>query len=192
VKIPKSGWISVQLQTLIDQTRFCEGGLIYGNQPNGVQSLDAIDNLRAIGEREPDTVLAEIPSFEAGPIAFLFVFLLMGIMFLILRTERNKTMPGVNQLGPAETATFENPLSLSDTPYVAITTLVVLELILNFLIVASALQGVGSIAIGTMLAIVTFLAAVILVVYRSAFMSDDFTRKPRLEDISARLVEEHD
>ena len=98
-------------------------------------------------------------------------------------------MPPVNQLGPTETATFENPLSSSDTPYLAITTLVILELILDFLIVVSVLQGVGSIAVGTMLAIATFLAAVILVIYRSAFMSDAFTRKPRLEDISARLVE---
>jgi hypothetical protein len=76
--------------------------------------------------------------------------------------------------------------------------LVILELVLDVLIVVSVLQGMGSIAVGTMLALATFLAAAILAVYRSTFMSDSFTRKPRLEQVAASLSkkagegEEHD
>jgi hypothetical protein len=132
----------------------------------------------------------EIPSFVAGLIAFLFVFLLMGIMFIVLREEKDKTIPALNTLGPNDVAKFENPLSSSDAPFVAIITLVTLELVLDALIVVSALQGMGSIAIGTMLALATFLAAAILAVYRSSFMSEAFARKPRLETIAARLFEE--
>jgi len=51
----------------------------------------------------------------------------------------------------------------------------------------SALQGMGSIALGTMLAVAAFLAAVILAVYRSTYMSEAFTRKPRLELVAASL-----
>jgi len=132
-------------------------------------------------------LITEIPSFEAGLIAFLFVFLLMGIMFYVLRTERNKTMPQLNPLGPRETVRLENPLSSSDAPYLAVVTLVILELVLDALIVVSVLQGTGSVAVGTMLAIATFLAAAILTVYRSTYMSDAFTRKPRLEIVAASL-----
>jgi len=133
------------------------------------------------------TLITEIPSFEAGLIAFLFVFLLMGIMFYVLRTERNKTMPQLNPLGPRETVRLENPLSSSDAPYLAIVTLVILEIVLDALIVVSVLQGVGSIAVGTMLAIAAFLAAAILAVYRSTYLSEAFTRKPRLEIVAANL-----
>ena len=132
-------------------------------------------------------LITEIPSFEAGLIAFLFVFLLMGIMFYVLRTERNKTIPQLNTLGPGETVRLENPLSSSDAPYLAIVTLVILELVLDALIVVSVLQGMGSIAVGTMLAIATFLAAAILAVYRSTYMTETFTRKPRLEIVAASL-----
>ncbi|WP_455284847.1 hypothetical protein [[Eubacterium] cellulosolvens] len=132
-------------------------------------------------------LVTEIPSFEAGLIAFLFVFLLMGIMFYVLRTERNKTMVQLHPLGPRETVRIENPLSTSDAPYLAIITLVTLELVLDALIIISVLQGMGSVAVGTMLAIASFLAAAILAVYRSAYMSDAFTRKPRLEIVAASL-----
>jgi len=132
--------------------------------------------------------LVEVPSYAAGLFAFLLVFLLMGIMFLVLKAERDKTIPPLN-LGPTDVAKFENPLSSSDAPYLAIITLVTLELVLNALIVVNALQGAGSIAIGTMLAFGTFVAAAILEVYRSSFMSDAFTRKPRLETITARSLE---
>lgn len=131
----------------------------------------------------------EIPSFVAGLIAFLFIFLLMLVMFFVLREERDKMMPSLNNLGPADLVRLENPLSSVDAPFVAIITLVTLEVALDALIVVSALQGIGSIAIGTMLAIATFLAATILAVYRSAFMSEAFTRKPRLETVAARQFE---
>lgn len=134
-------------------------------------------------------LVTEIPSFEAGLIAFLFLFVLMGIMFYILRSERNKTIPPLKPLGTTETVKLEEPLSTSDAPYLAIITLVMLELILDALIVVSAFQGMGSISIGTMLAFAAFLAAAILTVYRSAYMGEAFTRKQRLEIVSATLFE---
>ncbi|MGB9024210.1 MAG: hypothetical protein WCC94_12360 [Candidatus Bathyarchaeia archaeon] len=134
-------------------------------------------------------LVTEIPSFEAGLIAFLFVFLLMGIMYYVLRTERSKTMPQLNPLGPRDMVTLENPMSSSDAPFLAIITLVILELVMDVLIVVSVLQGMGSIAVGTMLAVAAFLAAAILAVYRSAFVKEAFTRKPRLEVVSARQFE---
>ena len=143
-------------------------------------------------------LVTEIPSFDAGLVAFLFIFLLMGIMYYVLRSERNKAMPQLSPLGPKDTVRLGNPLSSSDAAYVGITTLVILELVLDVLIVVSVLQGMGSIAVGTMLALATFLAAAILAVYRSTFMSDSFTRKPRLEQVAASLSkklgegEEHD
>ena len=146
-----------------------------------------------LATREPSGISAraelvtEIPSFEAGLIAFLFVFLLMGIMYYVLRTERNKTMPQLHPLGPRETVRLENLLSTSDAPYLAIITLVTLELVFDALIIISVLQGMGSIAVGTMLAIAAFLAAAILAVYRSTYISEAFTRKPRLEIVTAGL-----
>jgi len=146
----------------------------------------AIDGL---GLTQPTFLVIEIPSYEAGLIAFLFLFLLMGIMFYILRTERDKTIPPLNPLGPNDIVRLENPLSTSDAPYLAIITLVVLELILDALIVVGVFQGTGAIAVGTMLAFAAFLAAAILAVYRSTFMDDAFTRKPRLETVAAALLE---
>ena len=143
-------------------------------------------------------LVTEIPSFDAGLVAFLFIFLLMGIMYFILRSERDKVMPQLGPLGPRDVAKVGNPLSSSDAAYIGITTLVILELVLDILIVVSVLQGMGSIAVGTMLAMATFLAAAILAAYRSTFMSDSFTRKPRLERVAANLSkkfgegEEHD
>jgi len=143
-------------------------------------------------------LVTELPSFDAGLVAFLFIFLLMGIMFFILRSDRDKMMPQLSPLGPKDVAKLDNPLSSSDAAYVGITTLVILELVLDVLIVVSVLQAMGSIAVGTMLALATFLAAAILAVYRSTFMSDSFTRKPRLEQVAASLSkkagegEEHD
>ena len=143
-------------------------------------------------------LVTEIPSFDAGLVAFLFIFLLMGIMYFILRSDRDKVMPQLSPLGPKDVAKLDNPLSSSDAAYVGTTTLVILELVLDVLIVVSVLQGMGSIAVGTMLALATFLAAAILTVYRSTFMSDSFTRKPRLEQVAASLSkkpsdgEEHD
>jgi hypothetical protein len=143
-------------------------------------------------------LVTELPSFDAGLVAFLFIFLLMGIMYFILRSDRDKVMPQLSPLGPKDVAKLDNPLSSSDAAYVGITTLVILELVLDVLIVVSVLQGMGSIAVGTMLALATFLAAAILAVYRSTFMSDSFTRKPRLEQVAASLSkkpgegEEHD
>jgi uncharacterized membrane protein (DUF485 family) len=135
-------------------------------------------------------LLLEIPSFDAGLIAFLCIFLLMWVLYCVLRTEREKTMPELkNSVGPRDCVKFENPLSTSDAPFLATVTLVTLELIVDALIIASALQGGGSIMIGTMLAIAVFIAAAILLVYRSAFMNDVFVRKPRLEKISAGLLE---
>jgi len=134
--------------------------------------------------------LFDIPSFVGGLIAFLFVFLLMGVMFFILREERDRTMPPLNTLGPSDVIERENNLASSDAPFLAIVTLVVLELVLDALIVVSALQGAGSIATGTMLALATFVAAAILGVYRSGFMRDAFARKPRLEQVAARQFEE--
>lgn len=143
-------------------------------------------------------LVTEIPSFDAGLVAFLFIFLLMGIMYFILRSDRDKMMPQLSPLGPKDVAKLDNPLSSSDAAYVGITTLVILELVLDVLIVVSVLQGMGSIAVGTMLALATFLAAAILAAYRSTFMTDSFTRKPRLEQVAASLSkkpgegEEHD
>lgn len=132
----------------------------------------------------------EIPSFVGGLIAFLVMFLLMGVMFFVLREERDKTMPPLNTVGPSEVMEFDNTLMSSDAPFLAIVTFVTLELVLDVLIVVSTLQGAGSIAIGTMLALATFVAAAILGVYRSGFMREAFTRKPRLEKVAARLFEE--
>lgn len=134
-------------------------------------------------------LVTEIPSFNAGLIAFFLIFVLMGIMFYILRTERNKTIPPLKTLGPTDTVRLEDPLSTSDAPYLAIVTLVILELVLDALIVVSAFQGMGSVSVGTMLAFAAFIAAAILVVYRSAYMGDAFTRKRRLEIVSASLSE---
>ena len=132
-------------------------------------------------------LITEIPSFEAGLVAFLFVFLLMGIMYCVLRSDRDKTMPQLSPLGPRDTVRLGNPLASSDAAYIGIVTMVILELLLDALIVLSALQGMGSIALGTMLAVAAFLAAVILAVYRSTYMSKAFTRKPRLELVAASL-----
>ena len=137
-------------------------------------------------------LVMEIPSFEAGLIAFLFVFFLMGVMYYVLRSERDKVMPQLSPLGPKDVATLENPLSSSDAAYIGMTMLVILELSLDVLIVVSVLQGMGSIAVGMMLALATFLAAAILAVYRSTFMSEAFTRKPRLELVAASLSKKSD
>lgn len=134
----------------------------------------------------------EIPSFVAGLIAFLFVFVLMGIMFFVLREERDRTIPSLNTIGPTDVAKLEPVLTSSDAPFLAIVTLVMLEIVLDALIVVSVLQGMGSIAVGTMLAVATFLAAAILAVYRSSFMGEAFLRKPRLEIIADSLFEETD
>ena len=136
--------------------------------------------------------MLEIPSFVAGLLAFLFVFALMGVMFFVLREDRDRTIPLLDTVGPTDVAKYENPLARSDAPFLAIVTLVAIELIVDALIVVSALQGAGSFLIGTMFAIATFLAAAILAVYRSGFMDDAFLRKPRLERIAARLSEETD
>jgi len=136
--------------------------------------------------------LLEIPSFVAGLLAFLFVFTLLGVMFFVLREERDRTMPLLDTVGPTDVAKSENKLARSDAPFLAIVTLVAVELIVDVLIVVSALQGAGSFMVGTMFAIATFLAAAILAVYSSCFMSDAFLRKPRLEKIAARLSEETD
>jgi hypothetical protein len=137
-------------------------------------------------------LVMEIPSFEAGLIAFLFVFFLMGIMYYVLRSDRDKVMPQLSPLGPKDVATLENPLSSSDAAYIGMTMLVILELSLDVLIVVSVLQGMGSTAVGMMLALATFLAAAILAVYRSTFMSEAFTRKPRLEVVAASLSKKSD
>jgi hypothetical protein len=134
--------------------------------------------------------LFEIPSFVAGLIAFFFVFLLMGIMFFVLREERDKTIPPLNTVGPTDVAKQEPVLTSSDAPFLAIITLVTLEIVLDALTVVSVMQGMGSVAVGTMLAVATFLAAAILAVYRSSFMADAFLRKPRLETIANNLFEE--
>jgi hypothetical protein len=137
-------------------------------------------------------LVTEIPSFDAGLIAFVFIFLLMGIMYFVLKSDRDKIMPQLSPLGPKDVAKLDNPLSTSDAAYVGVITLVILELILDVLIVVSVLQGMGSIAVGTMLAFAAFLAAAILAVYRSTFMSDSFTRKPRLERVAANLSKKPD
>jgi hypothetical protein len=134
--------------------------------------------------------LFEIPSFVAGLIAFFLVFLLMGIMFFVLREERDKTIPPLNTVGPTDVAKQEPLLTSSDAPFLAIITLVTLEIVLDALTVVSVMQGMGSVAVGTMLAVATFLAAAILAVYRSSFMGDAFLRKPRLETIANNLFEE--
>jgi len=176
-----------------------EGGLIYGEE--GYSAIDPPMELIIVGPLgalSKTTLVIEIPSFDAGLIAFLLVFLLMGIMYYVLRSDRDKAMPQLSSLGPKDVAKLENPLSSSDAAYIGITTLVILELALDALIVVSVLQGMGSIAVGTMLAVATFLAAAILAVYRSTFMSEAFTRKPRLEHVAASLSkksgesEEHD
>jgi hypothetical protein len=132
----------------------------------------------------------EIPSFIAGLLAFLFIFALMGIMFFILREDRDRTVPMLDTVGPYDVVKSENLLARSDAPFLAIVTLAAMELIVDTLIVVSTLQGAGTYLIGTMLAIATFLAAAILTVYRSSFMGDALLRKPRLERIAARLSEE--
>jgi hypothetical protein len=137
-------------------------------------------------------LLIEIPSYVAGPIAFLFVLLLMGIMFLLLRTESGKTIPPLNRLGSTDIAVFGNPLSSSDAPYFAMIMLVICEIILDILIIVGVLQGMSSIAVGTMLAVAAFLAAAILSVYRDAFMSYVFMRRPRLESIATRSFDKGD
>lgn len=136
--------------------------------------------------------MLEIPSFVAGLLAFLFVFTLMGVMFFVLREDRDRTIPSLDTIGPIDVAKSENKLARSDAPFLAIVTLVATELIVDVLIVASAVQGAGSFLVGTMFAIATFLAAAILAVYGACFMSDAFLRKPRLERIAARLSEETD
>jgi len=138
------------------------------------------------------SLLFEIPSFVGGLVAFFFVFLLMSVMFFVLREERDKTIPPLDTLGPTDVAEVDNVLSTTDAPFLAIITLVMIELVLDALIVVSVLQGMGSIATGTMLAVASFLAAAILAVYRSGFMSDAFTRRPRLERIAARQFEGND
>jgi len=140
-----------------------------------------------LGALGKTALVIEIPSFDAGLVAFLFLFLLMGIAYFILRSDRDKVMPQLSPIGPKDVAKLDNPLSSSDAAYVGITTLVILELVLDALIVVSVLQGMGSIPVGTMLAIATFLAAAILAVYRSTFMSESFMRKPRLEQVAASL-----
>jgi hypothetical protein len=140
-----------------------------------------------LGALGKTALVIEIPSFDAGLIAFVLIFLLMGIMYFVLRSDRDKVMPQLSTLGPKDVVKLDNPLSSSDAAYVGITTLVILELLLDALIVVTVLQGMGSIAVGTMLAIATFLAAAILAVYKSTFMSESFTRKPRLEHVAASL-----
>jgi hypothetical protein len=132
----------------------------------------------------------EIPSFFAGLIAFFFVFVLMGVMFFVLREDRDKTIPALNTVGTTDVAKSETAPTSSDAPFLAIVTFVTIELVLDVLIVVSVLQGAGSFAIGTMLALATLLAAAILSVYRSNFMGEAFLRKPRLETISARMFED--
>lgn len=134
----------------------------------------------------------EIPSFLGGLIAFFFVFLLMSVMFFVLREERDKIMPPLNTLGPTDVVEVDSALTASDAPFLAIITLMTIELALDALIVVSVLQGMGSVAVGTMLALATFLAAAILAVYRTGFMKEAFTRRPRLEKIAARQFEASD
>ena len=136
--------------------------------------------------------MLEIPSFAAGLIAFVFVFLLMGVMFFVLREERDRTMPPLNTVGPTDMAKSENVFASLDAPFLAVVTLVILEIVVDAVVVVSVLQGAGPFATGTMLAIATFLAAAILAVYRNSFMSDAFVRKPRLEKIAARFFEDTD
>jgi hypothetical protein len=136
--------------------------------------------------------LVEIPSFAAGLIAFVFIFLLMGVMFFVLREESDKTMPTLNTVGPTDMAKSENVLASLDAPFLAVVTLVMLEIVVDAVIVVSVLQGAGTFATGTMLAIATFLAAAILAVYRNSFMSDEFVRKPRLEKIASRFFQDTD
>ena len=99
-------------------------------------------------------------------------------------------MPPPDPLGPNDIVRRQNPLSGSDAAFLAIVTLVILELVLDVLTVVSVLQGMGSIAVGAMFAVAVFLAAAILAVYRSAFMDEAFTRKPRLENVAANLFVE--
>jgi hypothetical protein len=134
--------------------------------------------------------LWKIPSFLAGLVAFLFAFGLMGVMFFILREERDRQMPLLDTVGPTDVIKLENTATSSDAPYLAIVTLVLLELVADGLIVVSVEEGAGSIMIGTMLAIAAFLAAAILSVYRSNFMGEAFLRKTRLERIATQLHNE--
>jgi hypothetical protein len=113
-------------------------------------------------------------------------------MFFVLREERDKTIPPLNIVGPTDVARLEPVLTSSDAPFLAIVTLITLEITLDALIVVSVLQGMGSTAVGTMLAVATFLAAAILEVYRSSFMGEAFLRKRRLEIIATNLFEEND
>jgi hypothetical protein len=136
--------------------------------------------------------LLEIPSYLAGLIAFFFVFVLMGVMFFVLREERDKTIPQLATVGPTDVAKIEGTPTILDAPFIAILTLVAIELVLDAVIVVSVIQGAGSFSVGTSLALAVFLAATILAVYRSNFMSEAFLRKPRLEAIAARLFEEKD
>ncbi len=136
--------------------------------------------------------MLEIPSYVAGLIAFSIVFLLMSVMFFVLRGERDKIVPPLKTLGPTDVVEIDNVLAKTEAPFLAIVTLVTIELALDTLIVVSALQGMGSVATGTMLAIAVFLAAAIVAVYRSVFMSDAFTRRPRLEKIAARQFQPSD
>ena len=136
--------------------------------------------------------MLEIPSFVAGLLAFFFVFALLGVMFFVLREDRDRTLPLLKTIGPTDIAKSDNELALSEAPFLAIVTLVAIELIVDALIVVSALQEPGSFQIGTMFAIATFLAAAILGVYSSSFMGDAFLRKTRLEIIAARLSEDTD
>lgn len=165
-----------------------EVGLIYGVEYSAFDSQMQLAIQGPSGVLDPIILTVEIPSYQAGVIAFCIVFLLMAVMFSVLRSERTKSIPPLNRLGPTDVVILRNPLSSSDAPYLAVITLVVLEVALDALIVLTALQGAGSIAIGTMLALATFLAAVILAVYRSTFMDDSFTRKPRLESIAAKQL----
>jgi len=134
--------------------------------------------------------LVEIPSFDAGLVAFAAVFVLMGVMFFVLREERDRTIPLLDTLGPSDVAKFESMPKLADAPFLAIVTLVIIELIVDALIVVTVLQGAGTFSAGTMLALAAFLAAAILMVYKSNFMSEAFLRKPRLEKIANHFIEE--
>ena len=132
-------------------------------------------------------LLLEIPSFLAGLVAFSLVFVLMGVMFFVLREDRDRTMPQLPTIGPADVAKIEGASTARDAPFVAIVTLVAFELVIDVLTVLSVIQGTGSFTIGTMLAIGVFIAAAILAVYRSNFARDAFLRKPRLEIIASRF-----
>ncbi len=136
--------------------------------------------------------MLEIPSFLAGLLAFFFVFVLMGVMFFVLREDRDKTIPELATVGPTDITKIDSPSAVPDAPFIAIVTLVMIELVVDALIVVSVVQGAGPFAIGTMLAVGTFIAAAILAVYRSNFLTEAFLRKPRLETIATRLYEKNE